>query len=1407
MGCLSLLFAIALLVSLLLAPPASAQKTHLFLETFGSAAQPAFFDSTNLALDPSSGDLLVLDARSPKGVFDEGTISRFHADGTPSNFSALGTNTIDAKPGPGGKPCAEEPASCDDAPQPGFTFNSSGSQGLAVDDSGTLTDGNVYITEFEHFGQGLTDWADYLTAFAADGHYLGQLTMAGSDPLEEVCGVTVDPAGNLYVAEFRPGVIGPKGEILEESETRIHKFDPSANPPLASDLVATFSFSPELVCSLAAGAGPTAGSLFARASTGTEDTKVLKLNAASGAVEGVIPSAAAFGLSRVVSVDPFDGHVFTEAREYDASGASPVLLSQFNAELGTASNSATERLYAAPGFTGGKALPVKVLGPIVTVPEAATGAYEITGDTSVRIKGTVNPDGQALTECTFEYGLTTPEGNEPYEHSAPCEAPDATEVGSGTKPVEVHADLSGLAGETAYHYRLVAKNANAALYPKDPSAVARGADQVLKTPSKPAIEGTWAQNVIVNEATLKATLNPGNATTTYRFEWGLDTSYGNSTAEIGIGAGAADQTVGHNLSGLQPATTYHYRVVATNGIGVSEGADHTFTTFPTPAPPGGECDNEAFRTGPGALLPDCRAYELVSPVDKDGGDIRVLENSLQQLAVLEQASDSGEKLAYGSVRSFGDAASAPYTSQYIAQRVAGKEWQTHSINPPVGRIIPTIQTISAFEKEFGAFSPDLCQAWYQNFFDPPLAEGGLPGETNLYLRTDRLCGEEGYEALAPIVVPDGLLASVLLQFVSADGSHAVVRMFRQSDIGARLFMATPAGPQPLCVMPDVQPSSSSCVPGSTGEKYAPTTVSADGSRVFWSADIRLYLRQNPEAPESARQFGAATGKGDLIGPAAGTGNLIAGSELVKNVKHTSGTFVIGQEISSANGGIPAKTTIVNKVETSSGVFTLTLSAKVSEGKTKLGDVLTGAASEKVFGLTTASGAFAAGQEITAPAIPPGTTVLSCSPSCGPGASVLILSAKATKTEAGAALSATSPCTEAETKACTIAVSKTAEEESGAKSAEFWGAAQDGSKAIFTVATGGGPDNNNLYSFEPDGETTDLIAGGVYGVMGISEDARRIYLVSSEVLDAGASAGKPNLYLYEAGEGGGAFEYVATVVADDLGGLGFVAQGYRAITARVSPDGLHAAFASVAPLTGYDNKGAQSGVATRQLYRYDAGANELVCVSCNPSGARPTGRSSMPPFQTRMHGARNLAEDGSRLYFQSADALTLRDSNGAVDVYQWEEPGAGTCTESSPTYSAQNGGCVDLISTGQSQLDSRFVEASPTGEDVFIATGSGLLPQDPGGVDIYDARVGGGLPIPQGPPPGCEGEACQGQVEAPNDPTPASLSFDGAGNVREEARTPARRPCAKGKVRRRGRCVAKHHKRAKQRAKHKRRAGR
>jgi len=405
------------------------------------------------------------------------------------------------------------------------------------------------------------------------------------------------------------------------------------------------------------------------------------------------------------------------------------------------------------------------------------------------------------------------------------------------------------------------------------------------------------------------------------------------------------------------------------------------------------------------------------------------------------------------------------------------------------------------------------------------------------------------------------------------------------------------------------------------------------------------------------------------------------------------------------------------------------------------------------------------------------------------------------------------CTEAE-KACSYAVSS--------KAAQFWTAATDGSLALYT-------EGEKLREFDAASKKSKTIAPeGVEGVAAASEDLSTFYFVSTKQIGGKGQEGKPNLYR----DAEGAVSLVATLSKVDSEPQELLPLSPAAVRptgrgSRITADGQHLAFVSTASLSGYDNHDAQTGEADAEVYLYDAGSAGPVCISCNPSGARPAGRSlsSNPGSSgglrgiaamlagalTQLYAPQAITEDGNRVFFNSFDALVSRDTNGKEDVYEWERAESEEACEElgAELFVESSGGCLSLISSGESAQDSTFVDASIEngGRDVFFKTGSSLIGEDPGLIDIYDAREGGGLPEAPPTPPICEGEACQGTPEAPNDATPASSSFEGAGNVREEATQPS--PCAKGKVRRKGRCVAKkhhNHKHAHRRANRKRRAG-
>lgn len=370
-------------------------------------------------------------------------------------------------------------------------------------------------------------------------------------------------------------------------------------------------------------------------------------------------------------------------------------------------------------------------------------------------------------------------------------------------------------------------------------------------------------------------------------------------------------------------------------------------------------------------------------------------------------------------------------------------------------------------------------------------------------------------------------------------------------------------------------------------------------------------------------------------------------------------------------------------------------------------------------------------------------------------------------------------------------------------AHFWGAAADGSAAVYSA-------DSELRRYSLATETSVKVAGGFQGILAISEDAGRVYFASSEAIAGSganpqgeeASAGVPNLYLYETGEPA-RVAFVARLSAADTAKNEFPSDTSSwpiFHLARTTADGGALAFTSTRSLTGFDNTETGSGNPATEVYIYRAGsapgAEALTCVSCMPTGVRPQARiveagflaaAYLPVAESQLYTPRVLAEDGDRLFFESFDPLVPADTNREQDVYEWEAVGAGNCTGASPGYNTAFEGCVNLISSGDSPMPSEIVDSSPDGRDVFFKTESGLLPQDPGQVDIYDAREGGGFPPPAPPPPSCQGEGCQPAGQAPADAVPSSETYEGPAN--EPSSKPAHKcPKGKHKVKRHGKPV-------------------
>ncbi len=217
---------------------------------------------------------------------------------------------------------------------------------------------------------------------------------------------------------------------------------------------------------------------------------------------------------------------------------------------------------------------------MIAPPVPVTGSATAVTTTTATLNGTVNPVGSA-TDYSFQYGTTTA-----YGQTTPAQS-----AGSGLVAANVASPVTGLTPGTTYHFRLVAT-------PTAGGTAVDGSDQTFTTNGPPVVRTGAATAVAPTAATLNGTVNPAGQATTYSFQYGPTTGYGQQTPTQSA-AGTADVPVSATIAGLTPGTTYHYRLTATNASGPVPGADQTFVTVGTRAastlavtvkPAGGDTD-------------------------------------------------------------------------------------------------------------------------------------------------------------------------------------------------------------------------------------------------------------------------------------------------------------------------------------------------------------------------------------------------------------------------------------------------------------------------------------------------------------------------------------------------------------------------------------------------------------------------------------------------------------------------------------------------------------------------------------------------------------------------------------------------------------------------------------------------
>jgi trimeric autotransporter adhesin len=194
--------------------------------------------------------------------------------------------------------------------------------------------------------------------------------------------------------------------------------------------------------------------------------------------------------------------------------------------------------------------------------------------TTATINGDINTNGEVV-EVYIEYGLTTSYGG----YGIPAGLNQSQPKIRSLNLAPLNAPITGLTPNTTYHFRFIG-------FPSTSSQPQLfGNDMTFTTlVSAPAVVTTAATAVTSAAATLNGTVNPNAGTATVTIEYGLTTAYGSTVAATpGTVTGTTANAVSASISGLNPYTTYHYRVVATNAGGTTNGNDMTFTTVAVPA--------------------------------------------------------------------------------------------------------------------------------------------------------------------------------------------------------------------------------------------------------------------------------------------------------------------------------------------------------------------------------------------------------------------------------------------------------------------------------------------------------------------------------------------------------------------------------------------------------------------------------------------------------------------------------------------------------------------------------------------------------------------------------------------------------------------------------------------------------
>lgn len=236
---------------------------------------------------------------------------------------------------------------------------------------------------------------------------------------------------------------------------------------------------------------------------------------------------------------------------------------------GVAIDPVRDRVYLTTGATS----QVLVLGPVPDPPSATIAAATGLGTEGATLNGSVDPNGPGAVGKPTLYRFEYRKQGDAKWTAAPTIPASA---GEGTVGVPVSTPVSGLLPSQTYEARLTAAREFGGGADTSPATT-------FTTEAVPPEASTRSAFPVVDTtATLRGSIDAKNAATSFYFEYGTDESYGSRipvAKDADAGAGFGIEPVQLEVGGLQPQSTYHFRIVAENEAGTVQGEDLSFTTI------------------------------------------------------------------------------------------------------------------------------------------------------------------------------------------------------------------------------------------------------------------------------------------------------------------------------------------------------------------------------------------------------------------------------------------------------------------------------------------------------------------------------------------------------------------------------------------------------------------------------------------------------------------------------------------------------------------------------------------------------------------------------------------------------------------------------------------------------------